>query len=502
MKQVFAYIRVSTAKQGQGVSLQEQRSAIERYVTRAGAQIVEWFEERRTAAKIGRPEFARMMKLLRAGKAQGIVIHKIDRSTRNYRDWADIDELVESGIDVHFANEDVDLRSRGGRLAADIQMVVAVDYIRNLRDEAMKGIHGRLKQGILPCGAPIGYLDRGAGRPKEIDPVRGPIVRRLFEEYAAGSMTLRNLTEVALRLGLRNRKGNPVRLTQIQKIIRNPFYAGMIRSSRLGLFLGAHEPLMPRLTFDRVQELLDEKRVRQTNRFTFRYRRLIRCKTCGRSLVASKQKGFIYYRCQVVVCPTTSVREDAIDAAVRKQLQTVTLEMGELALVEREISLLFENEAALHLSQQQALEEALSATTARLGRLTDLLLDQKIDSEVHDQKRRTLLDDRIRIEQELAALTTGANDLRIRIEKVLEIVRSASTLYECASDNQKRRLIETIFSERSAVGRAVHLSLREPFASIAKRRRDHGPDDAKTVSAELIRLSTLPAQNLELEKAA
>jgi hypothetical protein len=41
---------------------------------------------------------------------------------------------------VHFANDSLDLNTRGGRLSADIQAVVAADYIRNLREEAKKGI--------------------------------------------------------------------------------------------------------------------------------------------------------------------------------------------------------------------------------------------------------------------------------------------------------------------------------------------------------------------------
>jgi DNA invertase Pin-like site-specific DNA recombinase len=187
MKHLFAYIRVSDPKQKTGVSLTEQRAIIERYAERIGAEIVEWFEETRTAAKAGRPVFTRMLKLLRAGKAAGVVIHKLDRGTRNFRDWAEIDDAIESGIEVHVANENLDLRSRGGRLAADVQIAVAVDYIRNLREEALKGIHGRLKQGILPNGVGIGYLDAGAGKPKTIDPKKGPLVKRLFELYATGA---------------------------------------------------------------------------------------------------------------------------------------------------------------------------------------------------------------------------------------------------------------------------------------------------------------------------
>src|SRR3990172_243228 len=128
MKIVFAYIRVSTAKQGeQGVSLQEQHDAIVRYARHHDLQISQWFEERETAAKRGRPIFNQMLKLLRKGEVSGVVIHKIDRSARNLKDWADLGELLDQGIDVHFANESLDRPSRGGRLSADIRAVVAAD---------------------------------------------------------------------------------------------------------------------------------------------------------------------------------------------------------------------------------------------------------------------------------------------------------------------------------------------------------------------------------------
>jgi DNA invertase Pin-like site-specific DNA recombinase len=76
------------------------------------------------------------------------VIHKIDRSARNLRDWADLGDLIDAGVDVHFANETMDLKSRGGRLSADILAVVAADFIRNNREETRKSFYRRLKQGI------------------------------------------------------------------------------------------------------------------------------------------------------------------------------------------------------------------------------------------------------------------------------------------------------------------------------------------------------------------
>ncbi|MDQ3817783.1 MAG: recombinase family protein, partial [Acidobacteriota bacterium] len=149
LKRYFSYIRVSTIRQGQhGTSLEEQREAIKQYAARWNLLIIEEFEEKETAAKLGRPIFNQMLRALKQGKADGVIIHKIDRSARNLKDWANLGELIDHGIEVHFANESLDLHSRGGRLSADIQAVVASDYIRNLREETRKGFYGRLKQGL------------------------------------------------------------------------------------------------------------------------------------------------------------------------------------------------------------------------------------------------------------------------------------------------------------------------------------------------------------------
>src|SRR5487761_1695912 len=149
MNRYFAYIRVSTVRQGEtGSSLQEQRAAIELYARKHDLTIIEWFEETVTAAKLGRPMFTRMLKSLNRGAVAGVIIHKIDRSARNLRDWASLGDLLDRGIEIHFAHESLDLNSRGGRLAAAVQAVVAADFIRNLRQEVRKGMYGRLKQGL------------------------------------------------------------------------------------------------------------------------------------------------------------------------------------------------------------------------------------------------------------------------------------------------------------------------------------------------------------------
>ena len=193
---VFGYIRVSTIRQGQkGVSLQEQKSAIQKFAQINQLTIIRWFEERETAAKQGRPVFSKMLKLLRAKAADGVIIHKIDRSARNLKDWATLGELIDYGIDIHFAHESVDLRARGGRLSADIQAVIATDYIRNLREETKKGMYGRLKQGFYPFCAPLGYINNGSGKPKTLDTRTAPLIKEAFEIYAQGEWSLSQLKD-------------------------------------------------------------------------------------------------------------------------------------------------------------------------------------------------------------------------------------------------------------------------------------------------------------------
>ena len=152
MTTCFGYTRVSTAKQGEGVSLEVQKEEITRYAEKHGLTISRWFEEKETAAKSGRPVFNAIMRDLNDHKADGLIVHKIDRSARNFRDWAKIGELSDRGVAIHFVTESLDFQSRGGRLTADIQAVIASDYIRNLREEAKKGLRGRFAN-YTGCGS-------------------------------------------------------------------------------------------------------------------------------------------------------------------------------------------------------------------------------------------------------------------------------------------------------------------------------------------------------------
>lgn len=278
-----------------------------------------------------------MVKLLMKQAATGVIIHKIDRSTRNRWDWAGLNELIDQGVEFHFANESLDLTSRGGRLSADIQAVVAVDYIRNLREESKKGFYGRLKQGYFPMRAPLGYMNNGSAKPKTPDPKVAPLVRDAFHLYASARYNLRSLRTELARRGLRRANGSPYPCTQLSKLLNNPFYYGLIHIKKTGqYFSGLHQPLVSKTIFETVQKVLQGKLNTRVNRYDLLYRRRLACKTYSHSLIGEVAKGFVYYRCHTASCPTTCLREELIDSAILDELSRLTLSNEERRYLQQE----------------------------------------------------------------------------------------------------------------------------------------------------------------------
>ena len=468
MKTYFGYVRVSTVRQGErGVSLQEQRDAISAYAARNKLEVSRWFEERETAAKRGRPIFNEMLKLLRSGKADGVLIHKIDRSARNMKDWAELGELMDGGVEVHFVNESLDLASRGGRLSADIQAVVAADYIRNLREESKKGFYGRIKQGLYPLPAPLGYLDMGQGKPKEPDPVKASMVRRAFQLYATGSWTLKLLCEELYRSGLRNRRGGRVTLNGLSTILNNPFYIGIVRLMSTGeTFQGIHEPLIGKSLFDRVQLVLQGKVAARTQVHDFSFRRILNCGHCGYALIGERQKGHVYYRCHTKACPTKAVREEGIEPEFLNALEPLQFDEDERMILLEKLGEVKKNLIEQWEARTDRNRMRLGQLQERLDRLTDAYIDRLIDKETFEARKATVMMDQKALQEKIAQPQNAIAD---RLSKFLELAEDAYLLYQASVPTEKRDLLKIVTSNRTVTGKNVAVTLKDPFSDVANR---------------------------------
>jgi site-specific DNA recombinase len=459
MKPCFGYIRVSTQKQGEGVSLQEQKAAIEIFASRQNLEVIEWFEEKETAAKSGRPIFNRMLRLLERGKASGLIIHKIDRSARNLKDWAIVSELPDQGVDVYVATETLDFNSRGGRLTADMLAVIAADFIRNLRDESKKGILGRLKQGLYPGRAPIGYLDNGRGQPKTPCPEKAPLIRAMFELYASRQFSLRGIQAEFNRRGLRNLNGGPLSLHGVETILNNPFYTGIIKIKRSGeIYQGIHEPLILASQFRRVQDIKSGRCGPKVTRHNHLFRGLFRCGLCNRPMSPELQKGRVYYRCQGLDCVTKTVREDILDGHIHAALLQLEIPQAEAAKLVDQWSECLSNQANDDL--RKSIRLRIDAAEQGLSRAADLLIDGTLDNETYLAKKRSATLALVELREELQGLPNLA-EIQENNAQFIELMKNLTGLYETLKPTEKRVFIENTFSNRTVIGKEPYL---EPYS--------------------------------------
>lgn len=154
MDKYFSYFRVSSTNQAEnGVSLEAQQEANQKFARERGYGIVKEFREVQSAAKQGRKQFNLMLAEVKRRKdISGIIFHDVDRSARSISDWAKIKELSNTGLHVCFSRDGSDLSSRGSSLTASIKAVIAEDFIANLSQETKKGLYKKAEQGFTVFG--------------------------------------------------------------------------------------------------------------------------------------------------------------------------------------------------------------------------------------------------------------------------------------------------------------------------------------------------------------
>jgi len=93
MKKAFGYLRVSTEEQTKGYSLEAQKKAIEEYCKNNNIQIIKFFEDHTSGAKIQRKELQSMLDEL--DLVDTVIVWKIDRLSRSVKDTLKIMEIFE-----------------------------------------------------------------------------------------------------------------------------------------------------------------------------------------------------------------------------------------------------------------------------------------------------------------------------------------------------------------------------------------------------------------------
>lgn len=160
-KKAALYLRVSTEEQAEeGWSIDAQERALRTFCEDKHWHIVEVYkDEGRTGTNTDRPGFKRMLRDAWERKFDAIVVHKLDRFSRNLSDvLLTLTDLQSKGVSFVSATEPLmDFTTPQGLMNVVMLAFFAQWYVQNLSAETAKGKRERFDQGLYNGDLRFGY---------------------------------------------------------------------------------------------------------------------------------------------------------------------------------------------------------------------------------------------------------------------------------------------------------------------------------------------------------
>lgn len=347
---VFAYVRKSTEQDQFGNSNKQpnsiayQRRVVKEIADRNNIQIVKTFEDNESGYKAYvRDGFNKLCAELDdqgvGGEIKGIVCTEHNRLARNFGDGGRILWYLQNGeIEVIYTHDKVFTNSSSDQMMLAINFAMA----KHSSDETSYRMKETWKQKALGGTPPNqripGYKYIGMKGKKiwVIDPIAGPLIKKVFEAYATGDYTISELVDFTTSIGLANKvnHGKPYSENTVREWLTKKEYIGIFEFEGKRI-KGKYRPLMSEDLFYRVQEVLilrSHKRGKTKNMYAYSPK-LIKCALCGEYMTGDIQKGNIYYKCTHRGEPCKSnihirlphLKEGLVDKTAKKRLGEIEI---------------------------------------------------------------------------------------------------------------------------------------------------------------------------------
>lgn len=343
------YARKSTEQEDKQVlSIDSQIQEMEKMARNEGLEIVVTKKESHSAKEAGqRPVFNEIVEELKDGRFNGILTWAPDRIARNAGDLGRIVDLMDQ-------QKLVEIRTFGQKFSNtpnDKFMLMILGSQAKLENDnkvinVKRGLRARCQMGLWPCTAPTGYLNSKNVDKRcyvEIDPVRAPVIKQIFEKVAyenySGRMIYRWLNDIKFV----TRGNKPMTLGNIYRTLRMTFYYGVFEypMGSGDWYNGIHTSIITKELFDTVQTKIQVEKKKAYGR-EFAFTRMLHCAHCGSGITAEekikelKDGGFnahVYYRCTKVKdrnCPNESVKESILIDEMLPIIDKMSLDKSEL----------------------------------------------------------------------------------------------------------------------------------------------------------------------------
>ncbi len=180
---VIGYIRVSSTIQAEeGVSLDAQRTRLEAYAVAMNLELVGIEVDAGLSAKsLARPGLQAALQALESGKAEGLLVVKLDRLTRSVKDLGILlEDYFASRFSLLSLGDSIDTRSASGRMLLNI-LTSVTQWEREAGSERTKAALSHIKT----SGRKLGHKFMGE--------IVGDSVKLARELYATGKFSHRSL---------------------------------------------------------------------------------------------------------------------------------------------------------------------------------------------------------------------------------------------------------------------------------------------------------------------
>lgn len=306
-----AYIRVSDERQDE-YSPDSQLKLIRKYAKSNNYIIPDdyiFYDDGISAKSVKkRDAFNNMIALAKSDEKpfDSIFVWKFSRFARNQEESIVYKSLLKKkGVSVISISEPI-VDDVFGSLIERIIEWMDEYYLIRLSSEVKRGMTEKASRGEAMCHPALGY---DLINKQYVPNAESIYIKQIFESYLNG-MGAREIARSLALQGVRTHRGNPPDNRLIEYILHNPVYIGKIRWSTSGraasardyenpnimIVDGMHQPLIDMDTWDRVQEMLNEKKSkykryqRREQPVQFMLKGLVRCSSCGATLVMQSTK--------------------------------------------------------------------------------------------------------------------------------------------------------------------------------------------------------------------
>lgn len=221
---VIGYVRVSTEEQAtNGQSLDAQRAKLEAYASLYELELEEIIVDAGVSAKsLNRPGLQDALAKLRRGAADGLVIAKLDRLTRNVGDWQ---RLIDSyfgdkaGKQLFSVADSIDTRTAAGRLVLNVLLSVAQWERETIAERTKDALQHKIRKGER-CGKVRYGFDLAADGRTLIPNGEQQQAIQLTKELRAAGQTLRQIADELNRRGTATKEGGQWQHTTVARILK------------------------------------------------------------------------------------------------------------------------------------------------------------------------------------------------------------------------------------------------------------------------------------------